>query len=293
MSKALVVLSGGQDSTTALFQVVHSGRYDEVHAITFDYGQRHRVEIQAACQVANLAGVGNEHEIIRLEHILKSTSPLLSGTALEQYKDAETMDKVIGDRVELTFVPMRNPFFLTVAANRAAAMLKQDGSHDDMVAVVTGVCQEDNANYPDCRVSFIAAMSDMIEKALGHSRVYITAPLIKTPKHVAIRQALALPGCYAALGYSHTAYDGAYPPTGRDHATVLRESSFEQANVPDPLVVRAWLEGALPHGYLVTRPVYLRHESLLALAREVYKNPPNNGFSSMYKALNFISTKLS
>ena len=236
-SKALVVLSGGQDSTTCLYWAKQ--RFDEVHTITFDYNQRHHREIEAASTIASLAGMSNE--IIKLGPILNGRSPLTDPTqALETYADHESMEKIIGDRVELTFVPMRNALFLTIAANRAVCIEAQH--------IVTGVCQADNANYPDCRRSFIDLQCDTINEALGSggSAVVIDTPLMDMSKAEGIRFALSMPGCYAALAYSHTAYDGAYPPTGSDHASTLRAHGFEQAGVPDPLVVRAYWEDEMP-----------------------------------------------
>lgn len=239
MRSALVVLSGGQDSTTCLFWARE--RFEELHTLTFDYGQRHRREIEAAGAVAALAGVAS-HEVLELGPILKGVSPLTDHAApLEQYDSFEQMEKVIGSRVETTFVPMRNALFLTLAANRAVVL----GCSD----VVTGVCQEDNANYPDCRMSFIAAQQEAIRQALGEAGKYsitILAPLMNLSKADSVRLALSIPGAYEALAFSHTAYDGAYPPTGRDHATILRAQGFLQADTPDPLVVRAWQEGLMP-----------------------------------------------
>jgi 7-cyano-7-deazaguanine synthase len=241
MSKtALVVLSGGQDSTTCLFWAKQ--KFDEIHAITFDYGQRHRIEIEAARTVAALAGVAS-HEVVEVPGILKSASPLTSGNDLERYKDHTQMERIIGDRVELTFVPMRNTLFLTLAMNRAVSL----GCHN----LITGICQEDNANYPDCTEPFRAAFEDMANLSLGtkgSDYFYVWAPLMYLSKPQTVELATKLPGCYEALAYSHTSYDGKYPPIDMNHANVLRAHGFEVAGLPDPLVVRAYQDGlmALP-----------------------------------------------
>jgi 7-cyano-7-deazaguanine synthase len=241
MKKALVVLSGGQDSTTCLAWAKQY--FDEVHAITFDYGQRHRIEIEAAIQVANILGV-ESHEIVVVPECLKSVSPLLSDNTLEQYTDYHQMDEVIGDRVELTFVPLRNPFFFIIAANRAVKL--------GCESLVTGICEADNANYPDCRESFKIVFEDMINVALGNNCyqkengwISIEAPLLHLTKAESVKLAKTLPGCMEALAYSHTSYDGKYPPTDMNHSNVLRAHGFEEAGEPDPLVVRAWREGRM------------------------------------------------
>ena len=234
MSSVLVVLSGGQDSTTALFWA--RVNFDVVHAITFDYGQKHRIEIEAAIAVAKLAGVAS-HEILDVAGCLESVSPLLDPSAsLEQYADYSEMDAVIGNRVELTFVPMRNPFFFTIAMNRAVSH-KCD-------AIVTGICGEDNANYPDCTEPFRLAFEDMTRLALN-STIDVLAPLMYMSKAQTVALASELPGCWDALAYTHTSYDGKYPPVDSNHSNVLRAHGFEEAGRPDPLVLRAHSEGLM------------------------------------------------
>ena len=238
-TKALVVLSGGQDSTTCLFWAKQV--YAEVHAITFDYGQRHAIEIEAAKKVAELAGVAS-HEIVTIPDILISSSPLTSDAALEKYESFDQMDSTIGNRRELTFVPMRNALFLTIAANRAEALGIKD--------IVTGVCQMDNANYDDCREVFIEATIAYINTALGHDHrgtcpVAIITPLLHKTKAQTVMLARATPGCWEALAYSHTSYDGKYPPTDNNHANVLRAQGFQDAGLPDPLVLRAYKAGLM------------------------------------------------
>lgn len=241
-TKALVVLSGGQDSTCCLAIAKLRSEHSEVVAITFDYNQRHRIELDAARTVARLMGITN-HSVLAIGPILQGTSPLTDpGEQLEQYKDFASMEKIIGDRVEKTFVPMRNSLFLTLAANRAVCM--------GATVIYTGVCQADNANYPDCRATFISAQEEAINQALGFEvldprRIRIFTPLMHQSKADAIRESVRL-GYYHFLAYTHTAYDGQYPPIGNDHATVLRAQGFLEADVPDPLVVRAAMEGRMP-----------------------------------------------
>jgi 7-cyano-7-deazaguanine synthase len=226
MTKAMVVFSGGQDSTTCLYWAKH--HFDIVQAITFDYGQKHKVEIEAAKEIAFLAGV--EHEIVQVPDILVSSSPLTNkDNDLETYSDYDQMDKIIGNRVELTFVPMRNPFFITLAANRAVAK----GIFD----LVTGVCQMDNANYPDCREKFIDSQANTIRFALDHD-FNIHTPLITLTKAETIHLAATFKGCFKALAYSHTCYAGQVPPCGKCHACVLRAHGFDEAKMFDPLILR-------------------------------------------------------
>jgi 7-cyano-7-deazaguanine synthase len=246
ISNALVILSGGQDSTTCLFWAKQKFRH--LHTVSFNYGQKHKAELIAAAKIANMAGC-RSHEVIFMPCLLRSTSPLLNPKAsLETYESFAEMDRIIGDRVELTFVPLRNLLFLVVAANRAVAL----GCTD----LVVGVCQSDNANYPDCRAVFVDAAERAMRYALGDDRadhagrapLRVHTPLMHLTKAETVRLAEKLPGCMEALAYSHTAYDGQYPPVSKDHASVLRAHGFEEAGIPDPLVVRAWKEGlmALP-----------------------------------------------
>jgi 7-cyano-7-deazaguanine synthase len=249
---ALVVLSGGQDSTTCLFWAKE--RYAHIDALTINYNQRHSRELEAAQIVGRMAGV-RTHHMLAIGSILQGRSPLTNKReALETYTDAKQMAETIGDRVELTFVPMRNSLFLTLAANVAVC--------SDITDIVTGVCEADNANYPDCRRSFIMQQEDAINYALGNDIddtdwIHIHTPLIQMSKADSIRLAMTLPGCMDALAYSHTAYSGEYPPSTQDHATVLRALGFEEAGVPDPLIVRAWEEGLMPlpmtHNYALLR----------------------------------------
>lgn len=226
---ALVVLSGGQDSTTCLYWARE--RFERVAAVTFDYGQRHARELAAARHVATLAKV-DAHHVLSVPGVLKSASPLTDpARELETYPDYETMDGIIGDRVELTFVPMRNAFFLTLAANLAIHI----GARD----LVTGVCQQDNANYPDCRRAFIEAQERTVNLALGIEDFRIHTPLMELSKAQSIRLAETMPGCVDALAWSHTCYAGAFPPCGKCHACVLRAHGFAEAGVSDPLVARA------------------------------------------------------
>ena len=236
--KALVILSGGQDSTTCLLWAKQ--RYKEVHAITFDYGQKHRIEIDAASCIASMVGVAS-HRIINVAGTLRGRSPLINPhVELETYKNFDQMEQVIQNRVEVTFVPLRNMLFLVLAGNYALSL--------DCYDLITGVCQMDNANYPDCTENFIAATTFAMQEALGMNRddyirrdgpqLRVLTPLISLTKAETVKLAASFPGWEKIMSMSHTCYAGETPPCGRCHACVLREEGFRQAGVPDPLVER-------------------------------------------------------
>lgn len=237
-STALVVLSGGQDSTTCLYWALNT--FSEVHAITFNYGQRHAIELDAARKVAEMAGVSKTHEIIDLGPVLVGSSPLVNGEVdVEHYENADAMP----DGVEPTFVPARNALFLTIAGNRAVQL---GAAH-----VVTGVSQEDYGGYFDCREAFIRAQQVALNQALFGSKVGLTieTPLMNLDKAQTVDLADSIPGCLEALAWSHTCYDGQYPPNPNNHASIVRARGFERAGVPDPLITRAKAEGLLPESY--------------------------------------------
>lgn len=243
-SRALVIFSGGQDSTTCLGWALDN--FEDVFCLSFDYGQKHAIELAAARQVVSFfetkTGRTIPHEVVKIGDIFAGMSPLTNkDEPLETYADHDEMELVIGDRVEKTFVPMRNAVFLMLAANRAAVL----GCGN----LVTGVCQADNANYPDCRQEFVDCAEETINEALGLMEaevdMLVQTPLMNMSKAESIGLALRTPHTYAALAYSHTAYDGQYPPNGKDHASILRAHGFSEAGVPDPLVLRAVQEGLM------------------------------------------------
>lgn len=233
MGKAvLLVLSGGQDSTICAYWAKYRLGATEIHGLTFEYGQLHSIELDAAKSCADAVDMAS-HEIMKLGPVLKGKSPLTnSDEALEQYEDHGSLP----GGLEKTFVPGRNALFLTLAANRAYVL----GLND----IITGVCEEDSGGYPDCRQTFIDSQQQTLRLA-NEKEFEIHTPLMLMTKAESVQLAMELPGCYFQLAYSHTSYDGAYPPTGKDHATLLREKGFEEAGVPDPLVARAWMEGLM------------------------------------------------
>lgn len=232
---AMVVFSGGQDSTVCLYWAKE--RFASVHAVTVDYGQRHERELSAASAIAAAAGVAS-HTVIRIPGALRSASPLTDHYAtLETYEDFASMERVIGDRVELTFVPLRNTALLVLAANVALSK--------NCYALVTGVCEQDGMNYPDCRGEFIDALQHTINLSLGIEGFSIHAPLLRVSKAQTVRMAQSMPGCMEALALSHTCYAGQFPPCGECHSCLLRAEGFSEVGVADPLIERARREGAV------------------------------------------------
>jgi 7-cyano-7-deazaguanine synthase len=214
--KALVLLSGGQDSTTCLYWA--KAYFGAVEAVSFDYGQRHQVELEAAKKICAHAGV--PHTIIPVNSLRA-----LGGAALT---DERIEIKVPPEGLPTTFVPGRNILFLTLAA----ALAYQKGIQH----IVTGVCQTDYSGYPDCRSEAIAAIQLAI--SLGMGRIfYIHTPLMWLTKAETARLAQEV-GALEALSYSHTCYRGVYPPCGECPACQLRAKGFQEAGIPDPILSR-------------------------------------------------------
>ncbi len=216
--KAIVVFSGGQDSTTCLYWAKRE--YEEVIALTFDYGQRHRIELNCANKVAGLAQV--PHVILPI-----NTFEKLSGNSLID-ASMNIPESVADGEIPNTFVPARNLIFLSFAA--AFAYQNQCNT------IVTGVSQADCGNYPDCREDTIKALETAISLGLD-SPVSIQTPLMDMSKAGTVKLGVEC-GAMEALAHSHTCYQGMIPPCMNCPSCLLRQQGFEEAGIEDPLMTR-------------------------------------------------------
>lgn len=217
---ALVTLSGGQDSTTCLYWAIRKFGQDKVESITFDYGQRHRVEIECAKTIADEAGIANT--VIPID-----TFSALSGNALTDCT-VQVVADTKGDELPNTFVPGRNIIFLTYAA--AYAWPREIGH------LVTGVAQTDYSGYPDCREETIDALQTTLQLGM-ESDVEIHTPLMHLSKRDTVILAQEL-GAIGALALTQTCYEGERPPCGECPACRLRAKGFAEAGLDDPLLAR-------------------------------------------------------
>tara|TARA_R110002020_G_scaffold102600_10_gene240805 strand:- start:12011 stop:12694 length:684 start_codon:yes stop_codon:yes gene_type:complete len=222
--KAVVLLSGGQDSTTCLYWALD--KFTEVEAVCVNYGQRHSMEVDAAIAIAAAAGV--PLDVIHVPGVLGGSSPLVSATPLETYDAPKDMPT----GVDPTFVPARNILLLSVAANHAA---KIDARH-----LVTGVCEADGTGYPDCRQVFIDSMGPTIGLGLYGDPDHFTihTPLMTLTKAETVKLATEFDGCMAALAITRTCYSSSPEPCGVCHACIVRRTGFEDAGIPDPLFTK-------------------------------------------------------
>ncbi len=221
--KAVVLLSGGLDSTTALAIAQQAGF--EAYAITFRYGQRHTVEIDAARRVALRAGVAQQI-IVDFDLRMIGGSALTADLEVPKGRPVEAM----GHGIPITYVPARNTIFLSFALAWAEAL----GVND----IFLGVNALDYSGYPDCRPEYIAAYEQMANLATkagveGHQQLKIHAPLIELSKAQIIQRGLALGVDY---GLTITCYDPAPDGAacGQCDACLLRLKGFAEAGVADP-----------------------------------------------------------
>ena len=211
--KALVLFSGGQDSTTCLAQACHDYP-NEVTALGFNYGQRHTIELEQAKKITALANV--PFEVIDLSYIAN-----LTPNALTHDIPIETQTKALPN----TFVPGRNIFFLSTAAVIA--------KEKNISIIYTGVCETDYSGYPDCRQEFISSLEQTLSLGLDIS-ISIKTPLMKLSKAetVLLMQSLGKLDWYKE---SHTCYEGLRPACRKCPACQLRLKGFNDANIPDPI----------------------------------------------------------
>lgn len=231
MSKAIVLLSGGQDSTTCLFWAKQN--FDLVDAVSINYGQRHVVELQQAERIAELAGV-HAWDVVPLPFgsMLGGKSALVDKTKPIEAQGG-FVDKEMPQGLPTSFVPGRNLLFLALIGAIAATR----GIHD----IVTGVCETDYSGYPDCRQSFLDAMRVALEQAMPSSAwpMRIIAPLMWLSKAETVLLARRLPGAWEALAHTVTCYEGQCPGCGECPACVVRERGFRQAGYADPAGYRS------------------------------------------------------
>jgi 7-cyano-7-deazaguanine synthase len=231
---AVVLFSGGLDSTTLLAIALHEGF--EVHALSFRYGQRHDWELKAAERLAREMKVA-EHRTIEIDlrafggSALTSEIPVPKGRALSE----------ISRNIPVTYVPARNTIFLSFALAWAEVL----GASD----IFIGVNALDYSGYPDCRPEYIAAfqrLADLATKAgvEGRQKLAIHTPLIQLQKAEIIRKGLEL-----GVDYSKTS--SCYDPSpeglacGECDSCILRKKGFAEAGIPDPTPYRLSQRAAL------------------------------------------------
>jgi 7-cyano-7-deazaguanine synthase len=222
--KAVVLLSGGLDSATALGVAISEGY--TAYALSFKYGQRHSIELQAAARVAT-ALRASKHLILEIDLKAFGGSALTDSIAIPKNRDERTM----GAEIPVTYVPARNTIFLSFALGWAEVLGAED--------IFIGVNALDYSGYPDCRPEYIEAFERLAKLATkagveGRSNLRIRTPLISLTKSEIIRKGLRLGVDYAL---THSCYD----PTdeglacGACDSCLLRLKGFAEAGARDPL----------------------------------------------------------
>jgi 7-cyano-7-deazaguanine synthase len=223
MKRAVVLLSGGIDSTTTL-AIARAEGY-EVYALSFEYGQRHQIETQAAQRVARSLGA-KEHRIAKID------LRVFGGSALTDDVDVpkQRSETEIADGIPITYVPARNTIFLAYALAWAEVISAND--------IFIGVNAIDYSGYPDCRAEFIEAFESLASLAtkagVENRRFHIHTPLIKFSKAEIIRKAVELG---VDLSLTHSCYDPSPKgfACGECDSCLLRLKGFREAGLEDPI----------------------------------------------------------
>jgi 7-cyano-7-deazaguanine synthase len=232
---AIVLLSGGVDSTTTLAIAKHEGY--RLQALTFRYGQRHAIEVSAARRVAQVFGV-ERHVVVDIDLRVFGGSALTDTLEVPKHRALEE----ISQGIPITYVPARNTIFLAYAL--AFAEVAESGD------LFIGVNALDYSGYPDCRPEYIQAFEAMARLATkasveGRQRLQIHTPLMHLSKAQIIQQGLELGVDYAL---THSCYDPSPDglSCGQCDSCLLRLRGFREVGVADPIAYRAVAYGPLP-----------------------------------------------
>jgi 7-cyano-7-deazaguanine synthase len=223
MKRAVALASGGLDSSTAIALAKKQGF--EIYALSFDYGQRHRCELDAAQRVVNALGVA-KHIVASIDLRAFGGSALTSNIAVPKSRNLDT----IASEIPITYVPARNTIFLSMALGWCEVLKAQD--------IFIGVNAVDYSGYPDCRPEFLESFERLANLATkagveGESKFTIHAPLLHMTKAEIIRA-----GIDAGVDFSltHSCYDPSPHglACGICDSCILRRRGFNEAGVADP-----------------------------------------------------------
>ena len=220
---AVCLLSGGLDSATSLGVARREGF--DCYALSFDYGQRHRIELDAAARVARHFGV-REHRVVRIDLRVFGGSALTADIAVPKHTSPEELPAGI----PITYVPARNTIFLAYAMAWAEVLESSD--------IFIGVNAIDYSGYPDCRPEFIAAFETMANLATkagveGRTHLRIHTPLLELDKAGIVKLGAEVGVDFAS---THSCYDPdvAGRPCGQCDSCLLRQKGFREAGIVDP-----------------------------------------------------------
>jgi len=247
----VVLLSGGLDSTTVASYAKAAGY--ELAALTFDYGQRHRRELEAAKRVAGILAI--QHEVVDLPVMKKLSwySALTTGN-LDVPKD-RTMGDSTQD-IPITYVPLRNTVFLTLGAalleSRVLSLI-EDGQIDPReisASVFIAANAVDFSGYPDCRLEYFEAMRQALFEGSKLGKQYSVPIGIETPVLHMTKAEIAKLGVKLGAPIEHTwsCYEGGDLPCGACDSCLLRAKGFAGARIRDPLLERLRREGKIAEG---------------------------------------------
>jgi 7-cyano-7-deazaguanine synthase len=234
MEKAVVMLSGGVDSSTVLYSAVERYKQENVLALIFDYGrlrlenEQYPKEVISAIEIASAAGVRQLYQVISLPKCPLTTGP----EEIPEQKEGKQRS---------TVVPGRNTVLLSFGLAYAESIANYTG---ERVTVEYGACAEDDVSYPDCRPSYIEAMRKVYEES-SEGRVLLDAPFAETWKKDIVAEGVRLGVPYEK---TYTCYRGDIPSCGVCDACVERIASFKANGLKDPMSYKTpidWAEALL------------------------------------------------